>query len=47
MFPAQTDGAPSITAADKEATLIMPLGVHTITARFELRDMIVRGQLML
>lgn len=47
VFPAQTDGASSITAADDEATLVMPLGVHAITARFKLRDMIVRGQLML
>ena len=47
VFPAQTDGAPSITAVDEEATLVMPLGAHTITARFKLRDMIVRGQLML
>ena len=47
VFPAHTDGAPSITAADEEATLVMPLGAHTITVRFKLRDMIVRGQLML
>ena len=47
VFPAQTDGAPSITAADEEATLVMPFGAHAITARFKLRDMIVRGQLML
>ena len=47
VFPAHTDGAPSITAADEEATLVMPLGSHVITARFRLRDMIVRGQLML
>jgi hypothetical protein len=47
VFPAQTDGAPSITAADEEATLLLPLPGHAITARFKLRDMIVRGQLML
>ena len=47
VFPAQTDGAPSITAADEEATLVLPLRGHAITARFKLRDMIVRGQLML
>lgn len=47
VFPAHADGAPSITAADEEATLVMPLGAHAITARFKLRDMIVRGQLML
>ena len=47
VFPAHTDGAPSITAVDEEATLVLPLGAHAITARFKLRDMIVRGQLML
>jgi hypothetical protein len=47
VFPAHTDGAPSITTVDEEATLVLPLGAHAITARFKLRDMIVRGQLML
>ena len=47
VFPAHVDGAPSITAVEEEATLVMPLGAHAITARFKLRDMIVRGQLML
>jgi len=47
VFPAHSDGAPSITAGDEEATLVMPLGAHAITARFKLRDMMVRGQLML
>ena len=47
VFPAHSEGAPSITAEDEEATLVMPLGAHAITARFKLRDMIVRGQLML
>jgi hypothetical protein len=47
VFPAHTGGAPSIAAVDEEATLVMPLGAHAITARFKLRDMIVRGQLML
>jgi hypothetical protein len=47
VFPAHIDGAASITTVDEEATLVMPLDAHTITARFKLRDMIVRGQLML
>ncbi len=47
VFAAQADGAPSMTALDEEAALVLPLGAHTITARFNLRDMIVRGQLML
>ena len=47
VFPAHTDGAPSITVADEDATLLMPLGAHTITVRFKLKDMMVRGQLML
>ena len=47
VFPAQTDGVPSFTAVDEEATLVLPLGAQAITARFKLRDMIVRGQLML
>ena len=47
VFAAQSDGVPSITPEDEEATLVMPLGAYTITARFKLRDMIVRGQLML
>ena len=47
VFPAHTDGVRSITAEDEEATLVLPLGAHAITARFKLRDMIVRGQLML
>ena len=47
VFPAHIEGIPSITAADEEVTLIMALGVHAITARFTLRGMIVRGQLML
>ena len=47
VFPAHTDGAPSITAADEEAMLVMPVGAHTITARFKMREMVVRGQLML
>jgi hypothetical protein len=47
VFPAQSDGAPSIVAADEEATLVLPLGSHTVTARFKLGDMMVRGQLML
>jgi hypothetical protein len=28
-------------------TLVMPLGGDAITARFKLRDMMIRGQLML
>jgi hypothetical protein len=47
VFPARREGAPAITAEDEEAALVMPLGAHAITARFKLRDMIVRGQLML
>jgi hypothetical protein len=47
VFPAHTGGAPSITALDEEAALVMPLGTRAITARFKLRDMIVRGQLVL
>ena len=47
VFPAHGNGVPSITAVDEEVTLVMPLGAHAITARFKLRDMMVRGQLML
>ena len=47
VFPAHSDGAPSITAVDEEATLVMPLGGRAITVHFKLRDMIVRGQLAL
>jgi hypothetical protein len=47
VFPAHTDGTPSITTVDEEVTLVMPLGGDAITARFKLRDMMIRGQLML
>ena len=47
VFPAHSDDIPSIIAGDEEATLVLPVGPYTITARFKLRDMIVRGQLML
>ncbi len=43
VFPAHSDSAPSITAVDEEATLVMRLGAHPITARCKLRDMMVRG----
>ena len=47
VFAAHIDGAPSITAKDEEVRLILPLGAQAVTVRFKLRDMFVRGQLML
>lgn len=47
VFPAHIEGAPTVTAEDDEATLVVRLGARAVTVRFKLRDMIVRGQLLL
>ncbi len=47
LFPAQLNGRPILTPEDKDVQLVILIGNRKFTPKFKLKEMVVRGELMI